>query len=100
MKRVSDKYKLNYLYDLQKAKKARRDKLKDTSMFVLLSLIITMIISWFIFLACWGYCAWVFNGEVNGLLVGVFITAFLIVALWLVIWSYRKDNLGDKNNDN
>ena len=42
---MSDKDKLNYLYDLQKAKEVRRDKLKDTSMFVLLSLIITMFIS-------------------------------------------------------
>lgn len=99
MKRMSDKDKLNYLYDLQKAKKARRDKLKDTSMFVLLSLIITMIISWLIFAACWGYCAYVFNGDVEGLLVGVFITALLIVALWAVLWDYW-DDLGDKNNDN
>ena len=100
MKRVSDKDKLNYLYDLQKAKEARRDKLKDTSMFVLLSLIITMIISWIIFIACWGYCAYVFNGDVKGLLVGVFITALLIVALWAVLWDYWNDDLGDKNNDN
>ena len=97
---MSDKDKLNYLYDLQKAKEARRDKLKDSSMFALLSLSITMFISGFIFAVCWGYCAWVFNGEVNGLLVGLFGTALLIVALWLVIWSYWKDNLGDKNNDN
>ena len=97
---MSDKDKLNYLYDLQKANEARRDKLKDSSLFVLLSLIITMFVSWIIFLACWGYCDWVFNGEVNGLLVGLFGTALLIVALWLVIWGYWKDNLGDKNNDN